>query len=452
MHHALASFIAWVLFSLCLTGCIGASTTDQTAVVFANSAADANAAVVRAGGVVTHELPLIKAVGARVSEQQVRNLSNNTSIDRIVVSDAQNAGASEERSVHRAVSQWLEESLSRDASNSALSTYLNNTNHALTGNGVGIAIIDTGFSNTATEKHGLAPPTRTFNALINDGSPITDVTGHGTHLVSLLKGTGESFRGVAPNADIIMIKAFDAADTANALDIIRAVQWVLDHQHQHNIRILNLSVSASAELPYFIDPLNMALTAAWNRGLVVVVSAGNEGPALSSITSPGNNPWLITVGAADYRDDVGWYRAAPFSGRGPTQSGHIKPDFLAPGTTLAGVRPADAIRPPGEPGHFDAEGFWITNGSSQAAIVASGMIARLLEARPQLSNHDVKCLLANTATPLTATSLKGDLPPFDQGRGFINLKSALSSTAVTCEERLEGMDPEMPLEGGFTPK
>ena len=447
MHHALVSSVVWVLAGLWLTGCVSTTAKHQTAVVFANSAADAKAAVLQAGGAVTHELPIIDAVGATVSERHVSALSSNTDIGRIIVSDAQRSTAPKESSVSSAVSRWLEESLANSAVNAALSTYLDDANRTLTGSGIGIAIIDTGFSEETPEVHGLGPLTLTFNALTNDSSPITDITGHGTHLVSLVKGVGDSFSGVAPDANIIMIKAFDEADTANSLDIIRAVQWVLDHREQHNIRILNLSISAPTDLPYFIDPLNMALTTAWHKGLVVVVSAGNDGPNLSSITAPGNNPWLITVGAADDSEDLGWYRAAPFSGRGPTQSGHIKPDLLAPGTALAGLRPADAVRPANEPGHFDAEGFWIANGSSQASVVASGMIARLLEARPQLSNHDVKCLLANTAIPL-----KGDRLPFDQGRGFINLKSALSSSAVECEERLEGMDPETPLEGSFKSK
>ena len=85
------------------------------------------------------------------------------------------------------------------------------------------------------------------------------------------------------------------------------------YRARYNIRILNLSVSASTELPYHIDPLNMALTQAWIQGLVVVVSAGNEGPQPSSVTAPGNNPWLITVGAADYSTDGQWRSVAPFS-------------------------------------------------------------------------------------------------------------------------------------------
>jgi hypothetical protein len=197
--------------------------------------------------------------------------------------------------------------------------------------------------------------------------------------------------------------------------------------------------------------MNVALTNAWNEGLIVVVSAGNGGPEESSITAPGNNPWLITVGAADYRNDAGWTDIAPFSGRGPTDTGHIKPDIIVPGTLLAGVRMDDAKRPETEPDHRDPQGFWITSGASQASAVASGFIALLLEARPDLSNHDVKCILANTASPLSSET-NVHLSPFAQGRGLMNLAAALKSSATHCEERLEGLDPSLPLKGAFSPQ
>ena len=319
-----------------------------------------------------------------------------------------------------------------------------------TGKGVGVAIIDTGLSASPQFASEIPALVGSYNALTGEQGPIDDRTGHGTHLASLLSGFGETFSGIAPQAKIVAIKAFDSEDRASALDIIDAVQWVLNNRARYNIRILNLSVSASTELPYHIDPLNMALTQAWIQGLVVVVSAGNEGPQPSSVTAPGNNPWLITVGAADYSTDGQWRSVAPFSGRGPTDSGHIKPDIVAPGTLLAGLRPAHAIRPEGEPDHFDAQGNWIASGSSQASAVVSGMIAVLLEARPELSNHDVKCLLANTALPLQG-SPDGTSSPFSQGRGFINLKAALTSTDMSCEESLEGSDPAVPVKGAYKP-
>ena len=450
--------VAVALMLLATSGCVTApapapapapTPTTLTAVVFAESAESAAHAAEAVRARITHKLPLIDAVGATISEEQLTALSETETVSRIVVSTNEN-GLVAHSAPDEGVTSWLTSSQARNSSNPLLLQYMSDAAPSRTGKGVGVAIIDTGLSGSPQFASEIPALVGSYNALTGEQGPIDDRTGHGTHLASLLSGFGETFSGIAPQAKIVAIKAFDSEDRASALDIIDAVQWVLNNRARYNIRILNLSVSASTELPYHIDPLNMALTQAWIQGLVVVVSAGNEGPQPSSVTAPGNNPWLITVGAADYSTDGQWRSVAPFSGRGPTDSGHIKPDIVAPGTLLAGLRPAHAIRPEGEPDHFDAQGNWIASGSSQASAVVSGMIAVLLEARPELSNHDVKCLLANTALPLQG-SPDATSSPFSQGRGFINLKAALTSTDVSCEESLEGSDPAVPVKGAYKP-
>jgi len=431
-------------------GCVTQPSPSQTAVIFARSADAAARAVERASGRITHDLPLINAVGASISEAQLDVLANDSTVVRVVIADPSASDETQNTRSNSEIAEWLQGSLSRSAVNGALHTYLETAAPALTGNGVGIAIVDTGLSPTLNSQVSSAGHPLGFNALTNEPGDVQDVTGHGTHLASLISGFGDDLRGIAPDAELIAIKAFNREDSASTLDIIRAIQWAVDHRTRHNIRVLNLSISAPTDLPYYLDPLNIALTNAWGEGLVVVVSAGNEGPGKSSVTAPGNNPWLLTVGAADYASKGGWVSLAPFSGRGPTDTGHIKPDIVVPGTLLAGVRPDSAKRPEGESDHRDPNGLWITSGTSQATAIASGMIALLLEARPELSNHDIKCILANTASPLTS---EGGVPlsPFSQGRGLINLGKALNSNATQCDERLEGIDPSTPLQGAFPP-
>lgn len=442
--HTASAIVAMLL----LASCVIQSMPSQTAVVFADSSNAAARAVERAGGHITHDLSLINAVGVTISQAEMDALVNDADVTRVIVAGNPSIEGAESREVDSTITSWLEQSLSRPAVNDALQTYLQNAAPSLTGRGVGVALIDTGLAPGVTNESVNTRDPLSFNALTNTLGDVRDDTGHGTHLASLISGFGDSFRGIAPDADIIAIKAFNHEDTASTLDIVRGIQWAVDHKTRHNIRVLNLSISAPTDLPYYLDPLNIALTNAWSEGLVVVVSAGNEGPAPSSVTSPGNNPWLITVGAADYEEDGGWTKVAPFSGRGPTATGHIKPDIIVAGTLLAGVQPAGAIRPTDEPDHRDPEGFWITSGASQASAIASGFIALLLEARPDLSNHDVKCILANTATPVTADA-NGELSPFAQGRGLVDLATALKSNATDCEERLEGLDPSLPLKGAF---
>ena len=448
MRKVTAHTTAVIVATLLLAGCVIQPTPSQTAVIFADSPEAAAQAVERAGGDITHDLHLINAVGVTVSEDELDALVNDPAVTRVVVAGVPPTETSESTEAHSEITSWLEQSLSRPAVNDVLQTYLQTAAPSLTGRGVGIALIDTGLSPMVTGEAASIPDIPSFNALINTQGDVRDVTGHGTHLASLISGFGNSFRGIAPDAEIIAIKAFNQEDSASTLDIIRGIQWAVDHKTRHNIRVLNLSISAPTDLPYYLDPLNIALTNAWSEGLVIVVSAGNAGPAPSSVTAPGNNPWLITVGAADYEEDGGWTKVAPFSGRGPTATGHIKPDIIVAGTLLAGVQPDGAMRPPWEPDHRNPEGFWITSGASQASAIASGFIALLLEARPYLSNHDVKCILANTAIPLTADA-DGELSPFAQGRGLVNLAAALKSNATDCEARLEGLDPSLPLKGAF---
>lgn len=450
MLKRIAQYAATILaMLLLLAGCTTQPPVSLTAIVFGNSAEVATLAVERAGGRVTHDLHLIKAVGATITDDQLSTLAADDALARVVVAESTPENSKYRPTPDAEITTWLQQSLSRPEVNNALQSHLDSVAPTLTGRGIGIALIDTGLSPWATHLSGSAIDHHSFNALTNTQGDVEDITGHGTHLASLILGFGTHFRGVAPDAKIIAVKAFNQEDSASTLDIIRAVQWVVDNKANHNIRVLNLSISALTDLPYYLDPMNMALTRAWNEGLVVVVSAGNEGPKASSITAPGNNPWLITVGAADYGDDSRWSSVAPFSGRGPTATGHIKPDVIVPGTLLAGVRAAGSRRPAAEPDHRNPEGFWITSGASQASAVASGLIALLLEARPSLSNHDVKCILANSASPLV-TYTDEQVSPFAQGRGLLDLAAALASDATDCPERLEGIDPTVPLKGAFS--
>ena len=98
--------------------------------------------------------------------------------------------------------------------------------------------------------------------------------------------------------------------------------------------MLNLSFGAAPQSYYWDDPLNQAVMAAWRAGIVVVASAGNDGPDPMTINVPGNVPYVITVGALtdsntpyNYADD----KLASFSSTGPTYEGFVKPELVSPG-------------------------------------------------------------------------------------------------------------------------
>ena len=426
------------------------SSNKKSVLVIAATSQTAMTEVLAAGGNVTHDLPLLNAVGAKLTSGSIDQLSKNPDIMSLVVDDDISTEKSSEPAASNDAVTWLIEQQGLPTQNAWLDSLIDIETHGLTGRGVGLAIIDTGIAEAGSYPDWNPNIIGRYNAVINsEGGLVHDTTGHGTHLSSLIAGMGNRVKGVAPNASLVPVKAFDSEGSANFLDVIRAVQWVVKNSERLGIRILNLSVSASAELPYHLDPLNRALSNAWASGLVVVVSTGNQGPAPTTVTAPGNNPWLISVGAASYNDTRQAAEVAAFSGRGPTTSGHIKPNIVAPGTRLAGFLPKDATRPSHEPVEMTDTGLWITSGASQASAVVSGMVALLLEARPELSNDDVKCLIANSATPLIDDN-RVAVSPMAQGRGLINLRDALTSTNTDCAERFEGFSVDTAIEGAYS--
>ncbi len=424
----------------------------KSALVVAVSSQAAMTKVLAAGGDVTHDLPLLNAVGAKLTPGVIAELSESPNIVNLVIDDDISTAESSEPAASTNAIAWLIEQYGSQTQNAWLDSLTDTDTHKLTGRGVGLAIIDTGIAETGDDPEWNPNVIGRYNAITDtEGGQVRDTTGHGTHLSSLITGMGDKVTGVAPNASLITVKAFNSERSAHFLDVIRAVQWVVANKERLGIRILNLSVSASAELPYHLDPLNRALSKAWDSGLVVVVSAGNQGPTPSTVTAPGNNPWLISVGAASFDDNRQTAEVAVFSGRGPTASGHIKPNIVAPGVRLAGFLPEDAMRPSHEPVERTDTGLWITSGASQASAVVAGMVALLLEAKPELSNDDIKCLIANSAMPLTNND-QSAVSPMAQGRGLINLRGALTSTNTECAERLEGLSADTVIEGAYSPK
>ena len=179
---------------------------------------------------------------------------------------------------------------------------------------------------------------------------VGDEHGHGTHIASVIANSsgaktdsGEvlgSYNGIAPDANLIVVKALDAEGRGSYLDVIRAIAFVIENKDELGIRILNISFGGTPMSHYWQDPMNQAVMAAWDAGIVVVVSSGNMGPEPMSITVPGNVPYVVTVGAMtdnytpnDTTDDY----LATFSSAGPTLEGFVKPEIIAPGGHMVGV-------------------------------------------------------------------------------------------------------------------
>src|SRR5205807_5948655 len=161
-----------------------------------------------------------------------------------------------------------------------------------------------------------------------------DLYGHGTDVAGIIAGNGLNrassdpldgqYIGVAPNANLISIKASDDQGNATVLDVIYGLQFAVDHQSDYNIRVVNLSLDSTTPQSYKTDPLDAAAEAAWFHGIVVVAAAGNRGTADDAVQyAPANDPFVITVGAVDENgtpttvDDT----VPSWSSRGVTQDG-----------------------------------------------------------------------------------------------------------------------------------
>jgi serine protease AprX len=190
-----------------------------------------------------------------------------------------------------------------------------------------------------------------------DATTPTDGYGHGTHVAGIIAGDslnrppGDPLRGryggVAPDANLISIKASDDEGNSTVLDVIAGIQFAVDHKLTYNTRVLNLSLESTVAESYRTDPLDAAVEAAWFKGIVVVAAAANRGTGTDAVRyAPGNDPYVITVGAVDDQGtkSVTDDRLAPRSSRGTTHDGIAKPELVAPGAKIVStLAPASAF-------------------------------------------------------------------------------------------------------------
>lgn len=333
--------------------------------------------------------------------------------------------------------------------------------HGITGKGVTVAIIDSGLwehPNLLKDTQGNSRVIARYDAIKNvRGKEVFDESGHGTHMASVLANslpvtqnnepTG-SYKGVAPDVNLVAVKAFDIEGQGDFLDIIRAVQFVVENREALQVKILNLSFAARPRWRYFLDPINQAIMKAWASGITVVAAAGNEGPDDMTIGSPGNLPYVITVGAVtdswtlDTRNDD---YIPDFSSRGPTPDGHIKPDIVAPGGHMTGITRPGSTLTKKHPDYFLRTGEFVMTGSSQASALVSGIAALLLQLEPDLSPDDIKCKLITSAEPAINRDGLLTYSPFQQGNGYVSATRAITLGQTGCGNA--GMDIHKDISG-----
>ncbi|HET9321278.1 MAG TPA: S8 family peptidase, partial [Bryobacteraceae bacterium] len=334
----------------------------------------------------------------------------------------------------------------------------------LDGTGVGIALVDSGVAKVDDLEQANSHQSRVVYREILNASK-GDEYGHGTHVAGILAGNGKdstgrefttTFRGVAPNANIIDLEVLDQNGMTTDSLVLKAISRAIDLKGQYNIRILNLSLGRPVFESSQIDPLCQAVQAAWQAGIVVVASAGNLGrSSYASILSPGNSPYAITVGAMKTMgtpargDDL----IASYSSKGPTWLDQtVKPDLvapgnlmvslLAPGSTLARTYPQNIVPVSSYSTRKNGrQDYFTLSGTSMATPVVSGAAALLIQNDPSLTPDTVKLRLMESATknfpassvavdPLTGIAYTSQYDVFTIGAGYLDIMGALASSDV----------------------
>jgi serine protease AprX len=301
-----------------------------------------------------------------------------------------------------------------------------------TGAGVDVALIDSGVAPV----EGLRTPGKIVNGpdlSFESQAPdlrYLDTFGHGTHLAGIIAGrddtvtgiqSGDSLSvfGVAPGARIVSVKVANALGATDVSQVIAAIDWVVQHQHDDglNIRVLNLSFGTDGDQDPSVDPLIHAVDVAWQHGIVVVVAAGNRGGA-GRLDTPARSEHVIAVGADDTNGtSVVTDDAIP--SWSSTGNDERAPDVVAPGRSIASLRDPGSFIDQTYPDARVGDRLFRGSGTSAATAFVSGAAALLLGGRPSLTPDQVKALLMSTARPLDGVA------PERQGQGLINLRTAI---------------------------
>ncbi|MGI5184157.1 S8 family serine peptidase [Dactylosporangium sp. CA-152071] len=413
-----------------------AAEASMAVIVRHDGTGGAEAAVARVGGAVGQHLDLVGAFTATIPAGALAAVSAAPGVRAVTLDGAVRLQGEEWNADKDQHSMY---SLTQSIGAQDVWSATDASGAKLTGQGVGVAVIDSGIAPVA----GLDTPGKVVNGpdlSFESQTPALrnlDTFGHGTHMAGIIAGRDSGvaagkeadkkrFVGVAPDAHLVNMKVAAADGAVDVSQVIAAVDWVVTHKDDPglNIRVLNLSFGTDSTQDPRLDPLSYAVEAAWKKGIVVVVSVGNDGLQESRVGMPAQNPNVLAIGAADplttadRSDDV----VADFS-TGGSATRHA--DLVAPGKSVVSLRVPnafiDAAYPQARIPEDPDQRYFRGSGTSQAAAVVSGAAALLLQQRPELTPDQVKKLLTGTADAMPA----GDT--LAQGAGQLDIAAAVKA-------------------------
>lgn len=268
---------------------------------------------------------------------------------------------------------------------------------------VGVAVIDTGIYRHVDFDSRIIG----FKDFINGKTNPYDDSGHGTHVSGIIAGSGKAsrgkYKGIAPEAAIIAVKVLDAAGNGRIANVINGARWILKVKDYYNIKVVNISFGTTMENQEDeAEELISAIDNLWNEGIAVVAAAGNSGPEKYSVTAPGICRSIITVGAYDDKSfgDGKSNDKKYYSGRGPTRECIMKPEVVVAGSNIVACSNRK-------------NAYAVKSGTSMAAPIVSGAIARLLGERT-LTPKEIKKRLMHCCKKI-------DIPANQQGWGMLDV-------------------------------
>ena len=284
---------------------------------------------------------------------------------------------------------------------------------AAAGRGVGVGVLDTGIAASGD----LAGRVVASADLSGEWS-FTDSYGHGTFMAGLIAGSGQGGgpAGVAPGADLVDLKVAGADGATTLGQVLAALQLADAARERWNLRVLNISLGAPAGDPA-TAPLTEAVERLWADGITVVAASGNEG---GGVEAPGLDPYVVTVGSVDAAGPGG--SVPGWSSRGTDFAGRAKPDLVAPGVGLVGLRAPGSTIDLANPSARVGDHYFRGSGTSMSTAVVAGAAALVAAAHPGWGPDRIKAALTGTADPLGQVS--------GSGAGVLDLGAAAGTGTV----------------------
>lgn len=407
-------------------------------------------AITKLGGTITKDLHIINAFAAELPAKQAAFLSSNPGV-RWISYDApvEKSGLLGGLLCGDCADTLLLQNV-YDYSVNANKVWNNSADTAawLQGQGVGVAVVDSGVTANADlkVKSSLFKSRLVAQVSVNNNTTTaSDNFGHGTLVSGIIAGNGSlslgSYIGIAPQANIIGVKVSDDEGLATESDVVSGLQWVNDNRDKYNIKVVNLSMNSTQAQSYMVDPLDAASEILWFNKVTVVVSAGNNGNNGSpAVFAPANDPFVITVGAANTANtrSVNDDTLAPFSAYGKDETGSVKPDIVAPGINLVSTKPGLYVKLALDHPEFVLDlNYMRVAGTSFAAPQVAAAAALLLQSEPNLTPDQVKYRLKATALtnkPQGKWDTRKGLAaynPATMGGGYLDIYAAVTQKQIT---------------------